>query len=106
MASFNLGEKPLSPAQGGVDGSNVVSDVTPAVPLSVILKLLGFTFAMIVVPLGSFFFTREYVFNGSAIYSGAFAALMANVVLIGYVIVAVLEDQGDQKAVQETKKDQ
>ncbi|RMZ90787.1 hypothetical protein DV736_g1994, partial [Chaetothyriales sp. CBS 134916] len=105
MASLNVPEKPLSPAQGGGDGSNVVSDVSPAVPVSVILKLLGFTLAMVVVPLGSFFFTRQYIFSGSSIYSGGFAALMANVVLIAYVVVAVLEDQGEQKA-QERKKDQ
>ncbi|RMZ81219.1 hypothetical protein DV737_g2644, partial [Chaetothyriales sp. CBS 132003] len=105
MASLNLPEKPLSPAQGGGDGSNVVSDVSPAVPVSVILKLLAFTFAMVVVPLGSFFFTREYVFSGSSVYSGGFAALMANVVLVAYIIVAVLEDQGEQTA-KEKKKDQ
>ncbi len=58
---------------------------------------------MVVVPLGSFFFTRAYVFSGNSSYSGGFAALMANVVLIAYVIVAMLEDQGEQ---QEKKKSQ
>lgn len=33
--------------------------------------------------------------KGNATYAGAFAAVMANVVLIGYIVVAMREDQGD-----------
>ena len=114
MTSRNSSEKPLSSAQGGGEGSDIVSDTSPAVPAyatipltylicvltstrAVIIKLLAFTFAMVVVPLGSFFFTRAYVFSGNSTYSGGFAALMANVVLVAYVIVAMLEDQSDMK---------
>jgi vacuolar ATPase assembly integral membrane protein VMA21 len=41
---------------------------------------------------------------GNAIYAGAFAALMANVVLIAYVLVAVKEDQSDAIDAQKAKK--
>lgn len=56
-------EKPiLSPAQGGTAPTS--SDTSPAVPSDVIYKLLGFTFAMMFFPIGSYFFTLNIVFNG------------------------------------------
>ncbi|KAK7745352.1 vacuolar ATPase assembly integral membrane protein vma21 [Cytospora paraplurivora] len=72
------------------------SSIAPAVPTDVIIKLLAFTFAMIVVPIGSYFVTVNTVFNGNSTWAGATAAIMANVVLVAYVIVAMREDQGDQ----------
>jgi hypothetical protein len=71
---------------------------------------MSFTFAMIVLPIGTYFFTAAYVFKGTrqplllqpimplmlstgnATYAGGLAALMANVVLIGYVIMAFMDD--------------
>ncbi|EFZ03067.1 hypothetical protein MHUMG1_05495 [Metarhizium humberi] len=107
------------------------SNISPAVPKDVIFKLLGFTFAMIVVPISSYFLTVHTVFKGSSFlftsaaslqcfYSrlrvgnsslaGGLAALLANVVLISYVIVAMKEDDsatlGEGVKKPETKKDQ
>ncbi|KAL7628789.1 vacuolar ATPase assembly integral membrane protein vma21 [Parahypoxylon ruwenzoriense] len=72
------------------------SSTAPAVPIDVILKLLAFTFAMVVMPIGSYFLTVNTVFKGNTTYAGGLAAIMANVVLVGYVIVAMNEDQSEQ----------
>ncbi|QIW95883.1 hypothetical protein AMS68_001401 [Peltaster fructicola] len=80
------------------------SNISPAVPGHVIAKLLGFTFAMVTVPIGSYFLTVNNVFGGNATYAGGLAAVMANVVLLGYVVVAFNEDQDERKAAEESKK--
>ncbi|QLI74031.1 Vacuolar ATPase assembly integral membrane protein vma-21 [Metarhizium brunneum] len=86
------------------------SNISPAVPKDVIFKLLGFTFAMIVVPIGSYFLTVHTVFKGNSSLAGGLAALLANVVLISYIIVAMKEDDsatlGESVKKPETKKDQ
>lgn len=74
------------------------SDTTPVVSGSVIRTLLAFTAAMVVVPIGSYFLTVNTIFKNNTTFAGGFAALMANVVLIGYILVAYMEDQDDQKA--------
>ncbi|KAI1626856.1 VMA21-like domain-containing protein [Exophiala viscosa] len=103
----NVPEKTISEAQGGSSSSSQLSDTSPAVPAHVIYKLLGFTFAMIVLPIGSYFMTVNLVFRGSSTWAGAFAAIMANVVLIGYIIVAMKEDQSERlEAEQQSKKAQ
>merc|ERR1712130_27971 len=53
------------------------SNISPAVPGSVIAKLLGFTFAMVTLPLGSYFASVNTIFGGNSTYAGALAALMA-----------------------------
>jgi hypothetical protein len=93
-------DKDFSPASGK-------SDIAPAVPAHVIYKLLGFTLAMVVGPIGSYFVTLNTLFGGNSTYAGAFAAIMANVVLIGYVLVAFNEDQTEAlEAAEKEKKKQ
>ncbi|KAF2270534.1 vacuolar ATPase assembly integral membrane protein VMA21 [Lojkania enalia] len=80
------------------------SNITPAVPSSVIWKLLSFTFAMVTLPIGTYFFTLNWVFNGNSTFAGATAAVMANVVLVAYIIVAMKEDQSEREEEEEKKK--
>ncbi|KAI1151037.1 hypothetical protein F4825DRAFT_424307 [Nemania diffusa] len=87
-----------SPAAGGQ------SSTAPAVPTDVIIKLLAFTLAMVVIPIGSYFLTVNTIFRGNSTYAGALAAILANVVLVGYVIVAMNEDQSDQLEAEKKKK--
>ncbi|CAK7565573.1 MAG: vacuolar ATPase assembly integral membrane protein vma21 [Sporothrix epigloea] len=89
---------------GASPPANAKSSVAPAVPKSVIFKLLGFTVTMIVAPIGSYFATVDNLFNGNSTYAGALAAIIANVVLVAYVIVAFYEDQSDQLAGKDSKK--
>ncbi|KAI9812425.1 MAG: vacuolar ATPase assembly integral membrane protein vma21 [Pycnora praestabilis] len=77
------------------------SGLGPAVPASVILKLLGFTFAMIVGPIGTYFATLHTIFKGNSTVAGAAAAVIANVVLVGYILVAMREDQSEALAAKE-----
>jgi len=77
--------------------------VTPAVPTGVILKLLAFSFAMIVSPIAFYFITVNTVFRGNATFAGAGAAVTANVVLIAYIVVAWKDDQAEREEDQRKK---
>ncbi|KAK4129537.1 hypothetical protein N657DRAFT_587586 [Parathielavia appendiculata] len=81
---------------GSSPAANEKSNIAPAVPTSVIMKLLAFTLGMIVIPIGSYFLTVDTVFMGNSTYAGVLAAIMANAVLIGYIFVAMAEDQSEQ----------
>lgn len=53
---------------------------------------------MFAAPITAYYVARDRLFNGNATYSGGFAAFVANVVLVGYVIAAFMEDQGETKS--------
>jgi hypothetical protein len=61
-------------------------------------KLAAFSVAMFAAPLTAYYFSRDRVFGGNPTNAAGFAALIANVVLVAYVIAAFLEDQGDVPA--------
>lgn len=69
---------------------------------SVIQKLVFFTGAMVILPVLAFFVT-QWLFSNNSIISGGVAALVANVVLIGYIIAAFTEDTSTPE--EESKKD-
>ncbi|KAG5439163.1 hypothetical protein PCANB_001462 [Pneumocystis canis] len=53
--------------------------------------------AMIIVPIISYYLSLKYVFeeNGTT-YAAIVSVLMANAVLIGYIILALMEDRNDR----------
>ncbi|PGH14892.1 hypothetical protein AJ79_02755 [Helicocarpus griseus UAMH5409] len=83
-------EKPTQIPPGTTNGES-------SIPSDVILKLLFFTAAMICAPLGVYYASVNALFKGNATYAGATAAVTANLVLIGYVIVAMREDSGEEE---------
>ncbi|KAM3419874.1 Vacuolar ATPase assembly integral membrane protein VMA21 [Cercospora zeina] len=84
--------------------AEVKSNISPAVPSSVIYKLLGFTIAMFTFPIGTYFLSVNLFFGGNSTYAGGLAAVMANVVLISYVIVAFNDDKSEREALAEEEK--
>ncbi|KAF2096464.1 VMA21-like domain-containing protein [Rhizodiscina lignyota] len=89
---------PASPEKDETVDAAGNSVIAPAVPTPVIVKLLGFTLAMITLPIGTYFATVHSIFKGNHTFAGATAAVVANIVLIGYIIVAFRDDQSEQQA--------
>ncbi|KAK9477061.1 hypothetical protein V1514DRAFT_141257 [Lipomyces japonicus] len=76
------------------------------VPAPVIKTLAFFTAAMVVVPLLTFYGTKNLVFGEERKqWAGLAAALAANVVVITYVVFAFNEDGGKAEREAEVKKD-
>lgn len=79
----------------------------PAVSTSVVLKLLFFSAAMLILPLSAYYLSLEYLFGGyKTSYAAITAAITANLVVVGYVVVAFLEDDSQIVEIQTAKKTQ
>ncbi|KAH8552443.1 vacuolar ATPase assembly integral membrane protein VMA21 [Umbelopsis sp. PMI_123] len=63
---------------------------------SVMIKLALFTAAMFSLPILTYYQTIDRVFDGNATYAAGSAAVVANVVLVAYIIAAMLEDQNPE----------
>ncbi|KAI9326875.1 hypothetical protein BDR26DRAFT_826614 [Obelidium mucronatum] len=87
-----LKEKPLKPVPKRAAMSNA------AIPTSVLAKLAFFTILIFTLPIGVYFGTIDNLFGGESLYSAICAVVAANVVLIAYVIVAFMEDDGTPAA--------
>jgi len=59
---------------------------------------------MVVGPIGTYFLTLNTVFKGNSTFAGAMAAIMANVVLVAYIVVAMREDQSEAIEAAEKEK--
>ncbi|KTW26916.1 uncharacterized protein T551_03378 [Pneumocystis jirovecii RU7] len=82
-----------------------------------LIKFFLFSTAMVIVPISSYYLSLKYVFDyNKTTYAAIIAVLMANAVLIGYIILALMEDRNDRnrgiganipsEALKELKKDQ
>ncbi|KAF8528765.1 hypothetical protein BU17DRAFT_79921 [Hysterangium stoloniferum] len=75
----------------------------------VLATLLAFAVALAVVPIGSYFISLWYLFDGNATYAAITAIVAANIVLVSYVVISMWEDSSSDKTSQvgkqfETKK--
>ncbi|EIW66581.1 hypothetical protein M231_02233 [Tremella mesenterica] len=59
---------------------------------AVLWKLILFAILMAVVPIGTYFSSLRFLFDGSTTFSAIAAIIAANIVLVGYVIIAFRED--------------
>ncbi|TPX55660.1 hypothetical protein PhCBS80983_g05145 [Powellomyces hirtus] len=70
----------------------------PVIPGAVLAKLILFSVLLFVLPIGTYFATLDRLFGGNPNYSAIAAVVVANLVVVAYVVVAFLEDQGDPAA--------
>ncbi|CAG8450845.1 18582_t:CDS:2 [Acaulospora morrowiae] len=75
-----------------------IKDSGPEVPRFVVFKLYLHTLLMVFLPLGTYFFTAKYCFEGEfkTTYAALSAAGIANVVLLSFIITAFVEDSSVQ----------
>ncbi|KAK9768892.1 vacuolar ATPase assembly integral membrane protein vma21 [Basidiobolus ranarum] len=74
-----------------------VSEVSKSVPSRLVVKILLFTAVILLGPICSYFLTLNSVFDGNRIYAAGFAAVVANVAVIFYIVAAFAEDSGSQE---------
>lgn len=73
----------------------------PRIPQDVQKKLLLFTAAILSLPLVTFFSLRQV--GANALVSGGSAALVANILLVAYVLVAIFEKDPNAQRLAEKK---
>ncbi|KAI0693782.1 hypothetical protein BC835DRAFT_1352016 [Cytidiella melzeri] len=56
-------------------------------------KLLVFSIALGVAPLGSYYLSLNYAWNGNATFAAITAVALANVVLVTFIIMSVIEEK-------------
>ncbi|ORX34787.1 hypothetical protein BD324DRAFT_683225 [Kockovaella imperatae] len=62
---------------------------------AVLYKLLIFALLMAIAPIATYFASLHYIWKGSTIAAAISAVMVANAVLVGYVVVAFREDPPD-----------
>ncbi|KAM5534307.1 hypothetical protein V8D89_012035 [Ganoderma adspersum] len=77
---------------------------------SVLMKLIIFALSLGIVPISSYFLSRDYLWNGNTITAAITAIVAANLVLVAYIVESLREEarlktkeKGKQPA--ESKKD-
>ncbi|GBE79736.1 hypothetical protein BKA93DRAFT_758484 [Sparassis latifolia] len=72
----------------------------------VLIKLILFSLSLAVAPLSAYFLSKDYLWAGNATYAAITAVAAANVVLVAYIIMSVLEESqaGPSVTTVESKK--
>ncbi|KAI0832531.1 hypothetical protein BC628DRAFT_1414821 [Trametes gibbosa] len=58
----------------------------------VLVKLIIFALSLGIVPLSSYFLSRDYLWDGNTIYAAITAIVAANTVLVLYIVEAMREE--------------
>ena len=109
---MSLDPTPSRVAKRGPDPARYVYLVTYG--SGVYIKLALFSVALFVAPITAYYLAKDrwlagksgLLTTGNAVYAGGLAALVANLVLGGYIFAACLEDDGPRAPPKETKKTQ
>ncbi|KLT43556.1 hypothetical protein CC85DRAFT_301343 [Cutaneotrichosporon oleaginosum] len=66
-------------------------------------KLITFALLMAVVPIGSYFASIKWLYDGNTTHAALTAVAAANIVLAGYVYLAFAEDAAERSEIKEKK---
>jgi len=75
----------------------------------VLVKLLIFSLSLGIVPIAGYFASLKFLWKGDATYAAITAVVLANIVLVAYIVTSIWEDQNSapgKTATPETKKKQ
>ncbi|PSR71778.1 hypothetical protein PHLCEN_2v12279 [Hermanssonia centrifuga] len=64
----------------------------------VLFKLLLLTFALAFAPISVYYLSQNYLWNGNSTYAAITAVVAANIVLVTYIILSVMEENQLTKA--------
>jgi len=71
---------------------------------SALPKLALFAFLLGAAPLSTYYLTLDRLWEGNSQYAAISAVFVANVVLVGYVLVAIFEDSTPPAAITQAKE--
>ncbi|EPQ59310.1 hypothetical protein GLOTRDRAFT_136211 [Gloeophyllum trabeum ATCC 11539] len=71
----------------------------------VLTKLILFSLSLGIIPISSYFLSERYVWNGNSNYAAITAVFAANVVLVTYIILSILEDKSPASVPPDVPKD-
>jgi len=76
-----------------------ISAENAAASTRALTKLSLFAVGMALLPLTSYFVSLKYLFENNTTIAAISAVVVANVVLVGFIVVAIREEQEDGKMV-------
>ncbi|THU84871.1 hypothetical protein K435DRAFT_959196 [Dendrothele bispora CBS 962.96] len=69
-----------------------------------LVKLLIFSLSLGIAPLTAYFASLKYIWNGNTTFAALTAVVIANAVLVAYIITSVYEDKRPQDVPSEESK--
>ncbi|KAG7097077.1 hypothetical protein E1B28_004463 [Marasmius oreades] len=78
--------------------------VANAAPRGTLVKLIIFSVCLGVAPLTSYFVSLKYIWSGNSTFAAITAVAAANIVLVTYIVLSLLEDRSRPHKEPETKK--